>query len=647
MSSSPTAPHGLFDAVVGGWELALTRRRRLLTAQAPALAVMLVAFLALDLSAGRDHTLLLDGVVTLDDGASAQEWLRAVLAPVCCLVALAAGVLALAGPDPDRPVRSALGRLPMLSFGHLLAVAVAFAALWVLRNMAGVVLFIAILALGSARVLLELVTSRPRWSAVAGVVLGGYGLALLLAWIAGRVVPQILAAPANIIVLVVSLTATAGIVALQADPLPSLASGAADRAGEPAGADKAGEPAEADKAGEPVAADKAGRVWPAVAVLIVPLLLSGGVAVANPLGAPVITTDEGPAGGAAAVAWPAGQHPVMVTTMGVRFCDTDLCDRYTGQTGGPALWDVHGAAAIGADGTVAKAAISGGVGDGGPFVHYARCTRDGCPEAWVPVRRSAREEFDDEGGMVELAVAPAPDGAVWFFLAIPIPPAKGTVAANPDDEFPAGRRYRLTLIRCAGVPCAAPQRHDVGTIDRTPADGYPDGRRARLTLTPDGSPLATLWIGYSLHQITCDPVTCANPRTADPSAAPPGATWLPPATLGGPAISLDTGLLRRDLDEQLLTGRAAAESGGLARTPTTLYAAEAEPGTRPTTGFQITVGTAPAYWRQVLWRCRDQRCTRTPLDVYEGVARPEQIAPGPDGRVLIVREDRTLLVSNL
>ncbi|MFC7535179.1 hypothetical protein [Actinoplanes sp. GCM10030250] len=592
-------PPGLLEAIVGGYHLAWTNRSRLLASQAPVLAAMTAGFLLLDLSGGREHTMLLDGVINLDDGASKQAWARAALGLLCGLLALVAGILALAGPDPDRPVRTALGRMPMLVSGLILTVGVAFVVLWVLHNMAGAVLFAGIVAVVSARLLVELVVPKPRWTATAPVLLGGFGLALGLGWLSDRLVPQFLTAVAGVLILTIVLAATAGVIAIQA------------------------EPRKLDAAPK--------RAWPAVAALAVPLLLGGGVAVANPIDAPVVRTHAFYGLAPQVLAWPEGSHPVIVTIGGVRFCDTDLCDRFTGQTGGPALWDDYGTAGIGPDGTVVKAAITGGEDDGGPFADYVRCTRDGCPRAWVPVRASGKDKIDGYGGPVELAANAAPDGATWLFVAVPVP----------------GNLYRLSLIRCQDTPCTAPQRHDAGTIRRTPADRFKDGRRARLSIGADGRPVASLWIGHSLRQVTCDPVTCANRRTVDVDAGPPDAVWPTPVEAGQPVLSLERGLLRRAADEVIVTQEMAPKSGALAVGGSTVYVTGAVTSERPSTGFSVTIGEQPEYWRQVLWQCGAIDCRRTPLDVFEGPAQRELIAVGPGGRVLIARDDRTVLVDNL
>jgi hypothetical protein len=213
-----------------------------------------------------------------------------------------------------------------------------------------------------------------------------------------------------------------------------------------------------------------------------------------------------------AVAWPAGGHPVIVTSGGVWFCDDDLCDRFTDVSGGPLTIDGFGTASVGMDGTVVKTAVTGGPDTGGPFVQYARCVRDGCRQAWLPVRATGREKPGPLGVGAEATGAAAPDGSIWLFVAVPVDGGKHG-------------RYRFQMIRCGDVGCADPQRHDLGFADHTPEDGFPHGRRARLTIGADGRPVASFWLGWNVHRFGCEPVTCAEPRQTVGRATPPDAVW--------------------------------------------------------------------------------------------------------------------------
>lgn len=367
--------------------------------------------------------------------------------------------------------------------------------------------------------------------------------------------------------------------------------------------------------------------WAGVLAAVLALLAPAGAALANPFHAPGVRWhDHGPAA-PAAVAWPDGRHPTIATMSGAWFCDDDICDRFTSRNGGPAVWDGRGAAAISADGaTVVKAVISGGAEDGGPFVHYARCTRDGCPEAWIPVRSSAREAVD----WPELGAAVAPDGALWFLLA-----------------HPAEDTWRIVFLRCAEVGCATPQRYEAGTLERLAWDSETTAvPRAQLTIGPDEAPLATVRTGNAAEQVTCAPVTCARPRTASSFMGHPVSAWVAPRVLGGPVLSYEPGQLRDGESMRSLSSRRIApDSGAVAPGGDRLYATAAEAATTP--GWHVSIGeedaALPAYWRQVLWRCDATSCTRQELDRSRDGLRREVMAVAADGRVLIVRERRILL----
>ena len=306
-----TAPRGMFEAVVAGYHLAWTQRRRLLTVQFPILAVLLTGTVLLDLVPGRDSTAVIDHVLVLTGEPGLVTLVHGLLTGLCALLALIAGALALTAEE--NPVRAAGRKLLVVVFGLLLVGGAAVALFWLLRNLAGVALFLAVAGLGSARLVLESVVPHPTWRATASVLIGALGLTLPFGYVLGlfTVVP-LLTAPAGTLLLIIVLAGLAGVLAVHA------------------------------AAPEAVEAPKKRGLWLAAGAVVASLVLGGGAAFANPRGAPVVRTHEGFSGGAEAIAWPAGQHPVIVTGAGVRFCDTDLCDRFTGQTGGPAVGDGAG-----------------------------------------------------------------------------------------------------------------------------------------------------------------------------------------------------------------------------------------------------------------------------------------------------------------
>ncbi|MEU8243420.1 hypothetical protein AB0C07_34635 [Actinoplanes missouriensis] len=636
-----------------GYLLAWTSRRRLAAVLLPVLAVALITLTALDVIIGGPDTIIVNGVLRLPD---AGVW-RLVAIAAFWLVALAAAALVTIGQlrgyavRPSRALRSALRSLPIIALG---VAAVTGGTLLGVRWVAGttggrtgLVLVLAVLLGGGvigARILVGLPAqplggpsgwsvTRGRVTATAGAfVLGGAAVPLFFAAITPPLpdpVPAVLGALGATVVVAVQAGILAHVCLLPRDETVPAAAGIDARLAALAGAHAL--PAADPPARSLAAADPRARFlpWAGAAAALLGLLAPAAAAVVNPFHVPSVRS-HGDAGSVAALAWPAGGHPVIATWSGARFCDDDVCDRYTEQTGGPTVIDQTGAAGISADGTtVVKAMVSGGRDGGGPFIHYARCTRDGCPEAWVPVRASAREVFD----WPELGVAVGPDRAVWFVLA-----------------HPAAAAYRMTFVRCPVGGCDRPQRYEAGTVERLAGDDvYPAVPRVRLTVGADGRPVATVRTGSALVSVSPDG------RARGESAgfiSPAVSAWAPPATPGGPAVSYEPGQLR--VGEQLLNlpgGRLAPGSGAVAASGPAVYVTAAEEAPRP--GLHLTVGERPdpeapgggEHWRQVLWRCDQSRCARQALDDVDRVEGPEAMVAAADGRVLIVRRDRTLLVS--
>jgi hypothetical protein len=605
-SPEPVAtPEGLLGKVASGYGLAWSARRPLAAVLLPVVAAMLLGTALLDVVLGEGRLVIVDGV-TLPGEAGILAWAKAAVAVSCWLIALIAGAWAISrGTGPVEALRHGTKHLPAFGIGLIAAGGCLFLALWAVAGLTtgrpALVLTVAVLvaaALTAARVLLAGIAwavegsgRKPAWAEAGSFLLGGVAVPLLIAYgrdgIGGFPYAGVLV---DTVLVTVVLAAQVGLVARPyvRDP----------------------------------AARRSARLWPATAMVTAAVLVSVGVVVANPYAAPSVRTqDDGPSS-PVAVAWPAGQHPVIATISGVWFCDDDLCEDFTDVHGGPPAMDGYGAATIGADGTVVRTAVTGGPEKGGPFVHYARCVREGCQEAWLPVRATAAEKLDPEAG-VEVAGAVAPDGALWFFVAAPI--AGGELG-----------RYRFSLIRCTDVVCKSPQRHQLGTTARTPQDGHRNGDRARLSIGADGRPAASFWIGWSIRQYSCEPVTCAGPRESDRDAAPPNAIW-------DGAVAFRPGQLFDGRGAASIAGDAAAQSGALFVAGPQVYVAAALPS-GPDSGFHLSVGEPTQYWRQTVWRCVRLDCVRSPMDVYEGEARRELLAVAEDGRVLVVRDDHIALL---
>ena len=605
----------------------------------PILALNLLGSLALDLSMDADHLVIVDGGLTFTDQTGLVSGLKLALTVATWLLALTAGAVATVGArrgrpvDPRTAVAVALRQFPVLALGVCMAAGVTLGALWVAASVAGEVgggalgivviagVLVALAVVG-ARLLLGVVTrvfggsawelTHGRLLQTAGVFLaGGVGFPLLAAFALQRLRAEV-RAPVFMDALDAALLV--GVVALQATLLARIYLQPRDAAHAMlASANLDGVDARL--------ASLAGRrphwTWLGAAAMVLPVLLS-------------IRT--GDSAYAVATAWPAGQHPVIATNFGARFCDTDLCDRYV-ERDGMASIDGWSTTTIGSDGTVVTVAATGGKETGGPFIEYAKCTRAGCQHEWLPVRASAKEPF----ARPSLAGAAAPDGSVWFAAAM----------ATPFDGS-GPQTYTFSMIRCAQVPCTKPERHIVDTIKLARQDGSSDSRRARMSIGADGRPVASFRLGSGLHIVTCDRITCANPRAGDVGVAPRDAAWSMPAELEDHGIALERGTLKINDDEIALASDVAQGSGALAVSGSHLYATVAEAATSPRTGLHITLGETPKSWQQVLWRCERTHCNRPeriPLNVTTGEAGRELMAVSPNGRVLIVRDDRVILLT--
>jgi hypothetical protein len=193
-----------------------------------------------------------------------------------------------------------------------------------------------------------------------------------------------------------------------------------------------------------------------------------------------------------------------------------------------------------------------------------------------------RASADEDFVWPQLAVTSTTDGGLWFALASPPPISKSAPVT-----------WSIMLIRCDNFTCVEPHRFPLGTIDAQPRNGDGPMRYGQLTVDPDGRPHATFEIEGVLRTATCAPVTCAEPviGIADPPGSP---------------------------------------------VPSTV---SAEPAAEPI-GLHLYIGPRPKYWRYVLGH--DGR--RVPLDVVKGVPATALVAISSDGRVLVVRQDRIILL---
>lgn len=667
MPHSSPGSLGLIGNAAVGYRLAWAHRRQLLAVLLPVLAPAMLGLVLLDLLLGRDHMMIVNGVPVFH-GDGTLGGARLILIVAAWLLALSAAALTAAGGvrghavRPLAALRTALRHFPVFAIGVVAVGVATYAALWMTAQVAdgttGLVLIVGVLvaaATVAARMLVGLLShqlggfdwrlTRGRVPSTAGAfLLGGVAVPWFLAYLSDAILTAVTAAqPAagqavGAILVIGLVAAQAGILAhvyLMPRDEPSLTESSSGR--------ESADLAAVDARLAELAGAAPRRRWLAAAATAaaIAVLAPTGIAVANPFGASTVRSHEDAPGGSTVAAWPPGRHPVIATVTGARFCDNDVCDRYASPNGGPAVLDGQGTAGISADGdTVVKAVLTGGQDSGGPFIHYARCRRDGCREAWLPARASAREPF----GWPDLAAAVAPDQAVWFVLAMP-----------SDDEKPGAANYRLTFIRCADAGCAKPQRHQAGIVERLPDDEAPDRGHTRLSIDAAGRPVATIRTGTSAITVTCDPVTCAAPRTTSTFTGQPGGVWAAPTAFTEPAVSFDEGTLRIGEQTQWLDGGGGIlpRTEAVAVSGSHVYVTAAEPTTRP--GLHVTVGESieqpelaqgeAGYWQQVLWRCDRSRCDRRILDASDSLADHETMAAAADGRVLIIRQDRILLVS--
>ncbi|MEU4622594.1 hypothetical protein AB0G04_21830 [Actinoplanes sp. NPDC023801] len=616
MTTAPHESYGPIGNTLAGYGLAWAHRRAVLAVLLPVLTVALLGILALDLSLGREHTVIIDGFPVVNDAVLPKT----VLVAACWLVGLSAAAFTTVNAARGRTVRpwaavlASVRHLPLFALG--LAVlgggTVLLLGLAAGLGAAGVVAVLAAAAVVTARLMVELVARHfgaSGWALTGGRVVSTAGAVLAGGLVVPFAVSMITASPPlpALAVHVIGAVLITGVVAAQAGVLGHVFLTVAGQPGAPVTPEP--DPREPDSR----------RLWITVAVALVAVAAPAAVAAANPFRATTVRSHGGAPGGAVAMVWPAGGHPVIATMSGARFCDDDLCERYVDHTSGPAVMDDRGTAAAGADGTtVVKAVLTGGQDDGGPFIDFAACTRAGCREAWVPSRGSAREPFE----WPDLAVAVAPDQAVWFAL-----------AASREKTF------AVTLIRCADAGCPAPERHRIKDVERLDDDGVTGSRRVRLSIGADGRPELALRTGLMINVVTCDSAACGDPRTRTVFAGDPEAVW------SAPAITFEPGALR--IEDRMLPldgAEIASRSGAVASAGSVLYATAAEAAPQP--GLHIRIGAAePAHWRQVLWRCSGETCARQGLGTMAEATGGELLAAAGDGRVLIVREDRILLVS--
>lgn len=650
---------GAFGNAFGGYGRAWRHWRELLPVLAPILVPSLLIRFAVRALESGDDTAIVNGVVSLPVPEGAWAWLDLALTGIGWGWAIGAAILVAAGAmrgiavSPGRAVLRALYLMPelgifLVAIGAIVPLSVLVGGLFLPLVAVAALVFG---ALAAARLLVTIprillrgntcgawIHASGRWLSVVGAtVVGVIGLPLGLLWLTGKLselvaggaIPGELAPLAlTLVTQTVHAVVALAVVAGQAGTLAQvyLMRRAADDPGRVPDLSVV-DGKLATLTGRPVR----GTRLVAASSLVLPAVLVAVVTLANPLAAPSVSTHSAGFPGVVAVGWPEGGHPVIVTSGGIRFCHDDECRGYTSRRSPVGVMTGHGVAAVGADGSVVEATLTGSQEIGGPFVHLARCTVDKCEDSWVPTRASSDEEFI----YPEVAVGAAPDGTVFIALVVPLPGDRRRMS-----------NVELKLIRCADVACARPQRHSFGVVEGTAEPTYYGPRTfpvAHIAFDNTANPVISYRVGSRVWKAACTLSTCDGKRMVGHQAHSSAYPLVPlpgvdtgVLTLGGAQLwhcradtCTDTVLEGCCVNEDL-SALALAGSGSLA---VSVIPAG------PPEGIHIRIGApSPQRQRLVLVHCPDLECrdpARIPLTVTETELNGLWIAER-DGRVLIV-----------
>ncbi|GAA4572923.1 hypothetical protein GCM10023176_36850 [Micromonospora coerulea] len=351
-----------------------------------------------------------------------------------------------------------------------------------------------------------------------------------------------------------------------------------------------------------------------VALLLPTLLAGAGVATRR---LPELSVQPAQYGSLAALAWPAGRHPVLVSQSAIHDCTDDTC-RTSRRTELPlSLQDAEGTT-IAADGSVYALTVD----------RLAYCD----PQRTC---RRARGPLPAFGFERVAAVALAPDGQL--LIAVAEPRGDSARRLGPSRQEDMG----LRLIRCRDLDCAAPAVTRLGVV-RVQFGYEPTGYYRQLSVGVDrsGRPVVAYRPrgGSMVWVARCDTPACASAQLGlQANPAPPGLpTEEELAFLHFDRLVHPCGRCTDDL-----SGTVDRPGGGV-------YGVTIRAG-RP--GVALYVGEKPSVpHRLVLWTCADYRC-RSPREVPlvevpdVSSARPGpqlgdafRLAANPDGRVIVVRE---------
>ncbi|GIH59758.1 hypothetical protein Msi02_05750 [Microbispora siamensis] len=269
--------------------------------------------------------------------------------------------------------------------------------------------------------------------------------------------------------------------------------------------------------GEP--ARRRTRSWPVVAALL-PGLLYGGFAAANPLGRAEVVDNELIAKErypdqpiSAQIVTGSGGRPVIITDRGTlkpAFCGDGACARQAAVPLGAYLDGQSVAAAMPDDSVL----IPGWVYEPGPSddveLHLFSCSPGGCARRPGRPLRLARKGWLH----VNVAAAATPDGV-----------AIASIAPEPGS---GGVFARVELTLCRDAACAAPRTITVGRL-RDRAAVSVDNRTVAVASSPDGRPVIAYVDRVSRRTtvVSCDSPACPHPRTHafTASEAPEPVLW--------------------------------------------------------------------------------------------------------------------------
>lgn len=396
----------------------------------------------------------------------------------------------------------------------------------------------------------------------------------------------------------------------------------------------------------PAAPSRAAVAW-AVVSLLAPALVGGAVVAGDPFGNPRATrNDVSWSGEVLATAWPAGGHPIVVTSWGPHWCLDDACSSVASAASEPlTLGGPYAATAVTADGTVVAAGIRGrempGVikTDGDDAVQLQRCSApwapaDARPEPGTCEDGITRWHSGGEEDEAQLAVAAGADGAIVVATARPLLPGADGRA-----------RVQLAVTRCAGVHCTSRSLKVLATLPLSL--DQPDGRFApapllRLTLDAQDRPTVLLRdpAGAIAHIATCTNPACNEVRRT--TAPAPGDGAAPAVTVTG-----------ADGTPRMI---AVPSLGGSGLAPAPLIAGDTRYGLDVE---QVPAGAGslagrPAGRRLVLWQCPPGGTgagRRTVLAPIELELRQAGLSVAADGRVSVTYGDNgfryTLLVTGV